>query len=276
MKNKIAFLTVVFPMDFGHLINFFDSLDGQTYKNFDVVVVNDEYVGFQNIIQRYSNLNIIELKFSSTHAKNREFGINYIIRNNYNILVFGDSDDYFKSNRIEVSVDKLLEYDVVVNDLSLFNNNTFVRRYISNRINNNSEIYIEFIEKKNIFGMSNSAIKLGKLKEIEFNKELVAVDWYFFSTLLIKGYKAVFTNETETFYRQHDENIIGIGNITDEIIEKGVNLKLEQYELLVIKDVRYKKLLIDMKVLKNNMKDKEIIIEKNIEFPLWWEEIDLI
>ena len=124
--------------------------------------------------------------------------------------------------------------------------------------------------------MSNSAIKLGKLKEIEFNKELVAVDWYFFSTLLIKGYKAVFTNETETFYRQHDENIIGIGNITDEIIEKGVNLKLEQYELLVIKDVRYKKLLIDMKVLKNNMKYKEIIIEKNIEFPLWWEEIDLI
>ena len=59
--NNVAFLTTIFPMEEQFLIDFFDSLSKQTYKNFDVIVVNDGYRGFDEIKERYCKLNLIEL-----------------------------------------------------------------------------------------------------------------------------------------------------------------------------------------------------------------------
>ena len=86
------------------LIDFFDSLTRQTCNNFDVVVVNDGYSNFDKLKSKYSMLNILELEYSNTPAKNREYGINYCINNKYDVLVFGDSDDYFSDNRVEFSL----------------------------------------------------------------------------------------------------------------------------------------------------------------------------
>ena len=244
MSNKIAFLTTVFPMKTEYLYDFFNSLTKQTYKEFDIIVVNDGYEDFKVIKKKYNELNIIELKYTNTPAKNREYGINYVIDNRYDILIFGDSDDYFKDNRVQVSINKLIKYDIVVNDLSLFSNGSiYSKQYISNRIKNNNEIDLEFIKDKNIFGMSNTAIKIDTLDKIIFDKELVAVDWYLFYFLLLKELKAVFTNETETFYRQYSNNTIGIGNIKKESILKGIKAKRKHYELLEKKDIKYKSLL---------------------------------
>ena len=103
----------------------FSSLKNQTYKNFDIIVVNDGNKDFEEIITLYDlKLNIIELQNSNTPAKNREYGINYCIDNKYDVLIFGDSDDYFKSNRVEKSLHFLKEADIVVNDLSLFDKNS--------------------------------------------------------------------------------------------------------------------------------------------------------
>ena len=46
MKNnkKTAFLTTIFEMNKRYLQDFFKSLKNQTYKNFDIIVVNDEKV----------------------------------------------------------------------------------------------------------------------------------------------------------------------------------------------------------------------------------------
>ena len=101
--------------------------------------------------------------------------------------------------------------DVVVNDLSLFNNNgVYEKKYISNRLNNLDVINPEFINDKNIFGMSNTAIKLKNIKKVSFNDNIIAVDWYFFKAILKQGLQAVFTNETESFYRQHENNMVGL------------------------------------------------------------------
>ncbi|AXH14489.1 hypothetical protein CP985_13205 [Malaciobacter mytili LMG 24559] len=280
MNKKIALLTTIFPMNESYLIQFFDSLEKQTFKDFDIIVVNDGYKDFNKIKDKYATLKIIELNYSNTHAKNREYGINYVISNSYDILIFGDSDDYFKNNRVEVSIEKLKKYDIVINDLSLFyNKNYYNKMYFSNRINNNSEIKLELILDKNIFGMSNSAIKLEKVDLIEFDKSLIAIDWYLFSYLLIKGLKAVFTNETETFYRQHSDNIIGIGKLTEDKILKGIDLKIKQYKLLIKENIIYADLLKQMLELKDKIKcikTLELINNQNIKFPLWWEEIKLI
>ena len=209
--NKVAFLTTVFPENEKFLKTFFNSLSAQTYKNFDLVIVNDDFKNLDFYKDLYSNLNIIDINSYNTPAKNREVGINYCIDLNYEILAFGDSDDYFKDNRIEKSLELLKKSDVIINDLSLFDENSvYEKNYLSNRLKNLDIIDLKFIKDKNIFGMSNTAIKLKNIKKVSFNCNIIAVDWYFFKTILKKSCKAIFINETETFYRQYKNNTIGL------------------------------------------------------------------
>ncbi len=279
MNKRIAFLTTIYTMDENYILDFFNSLNNQTFKEFDLIVVNDKYENFDLIIEKYTDLNIIELVYSSTPLKNREYGINYIINNNYDIVVFGDSDDYFSINRVEVSIEKLLNYDIVINDLTLFKNNSiYNEKYISNRLDNNSEIGIDYIKEKNIFGMSNTALKVESLDKIIFDSELIALDWYIFSLLLLKSKKAIFTNETQTFYRQHSENTIGIGQTLDELIRKGILVKMQQYSLMKRHDSCYNDLYEEIKELDSKIKaghNIEKYIVQNIKNPLWWEEIKM-
>lgn len=212
IKNKVAILTTIFPANQPYIITFFDSLQQQTYRNFDIVVVNDGFDGFEDIVRRYSQeLSIVELKYSNTPAKNREWGINYCIEEAYDVLIFGDSDDYFAKNRIEKSLELLEDNDIVVNDLSLFDENgVYEEKYLSNRLKNRQTVDFEFIKDKNIFGMTNTAIRLSIASSVSFDSEINAIDWFFFKMLLKNRYKAIFTNETVSFYRQHKNNMVGL------------------------------------------------------------------
>jgi glycosyltransferase involved in cell wall biosynthesis len=209
--KSVAFLTTIFPMEEQFLIDFFDSLSGQLYDNFDVIVVNDGYDNFYDVKMKYQNLSIIELSCSGTPAKNREYGINYCIERKYDILIFGDSDDYFSNNRVELLLNMLNSNDIVVNDVSLFDDRgVYEAMYISNRLENDSKVNYDYIKNKNIFGLSNTALKINILSKVSFDKDLVAVDWYLYKGLLKNGCKAIFTNIAITYYRQHKDNTVGL------------------------------------------------------------------
>lgn len=265
---KISFLTTIFPIKEQYLYDFFDSIKNQTYKNFDVIVVNDAYEKFEELKSIYNqDLNIIELEYSNTPAKNREHGINYCIDNNYDILIFGDCDDYFEKNRIEKSLELLNNYDIVVNDLNLFNENgVYEEKYISNRLENLCEVDFEFIKDKNIFGLSNTGIKLNNINKIVIPDDLVAVDWYIFSIFLLKNKKAIFTNETTSFYRQYQQNTIGLKELNEISFKNGINVKKKHYEAL---NKIYKQFNLELHRL-NNLKFE---INNSIKNPLWWELI---
>lgn len=265
---NIAFLTTIFPMNEQYLYDFFNSLENQTYKYFDVIVVNDGYKDFEKIKTAYNQtLNIIELHYSNTPAKNREHGINYCIDNGYDILIFGDSDDYFEINRVEKSLELLKEYDVVVNDLSLFDESgCYEVKYLSQRLKNLEIVDFEFIKDKNIFGLSNTAIKLDSLQKVLIPTDLIAVDWYLFSMLLMDGKKAVFTNETISYYRQYQQNTVGFKKLDKVSFKQGVKVKNKHYKAL---NDKYNLFLPELKRLSNI--DFNYI--KNIDNPLWWELI---
>jgi len=208
---RVAFFTTIFPIKESYLVDFFSSLEKQTYKNFDTIILNDGYKDLEEFTKEF-DLNIEILDYSNTPAKNREFGINYILEQKYDRLIFGDSDDYFSSNRVEKSLELLDRYNIVVNDLTLFNENgTIVEKYISHRLENGRVIDYEFIEDKNIFGLSNTSINLNILNRVKFPEDLVAVDWYLYKALL-KEHSAIFTNEAITYYRQYESNTVGLKN----------------------------------------------------------------
>jgi glycosyltransferase involved in cell wall biosynthesis len=210
LKN-VAFLTTIFPMKEQFLIDFFDSLSRQTYKFFDVVVVNDGYCNLNDLKSKYDMLNIVELAYSSTPAKNREYGINYCIENKYDVLVFGDSDDYFSDNRVELLLSALNDNDIIVNDVSLFDDNgVYEDMYMSNRLKNDSNVGYDYIQNKNIFGLSNTALKTNVLNKVTFDQNLIAVDWCLYKGLLKNGCNAVFTNKAITYYRQYKNNTVGL------------------------------------------------------------------
>jgi len=268
--KKVAFLTTVFPMKESFLLEFFNSLTQQTYKDFDIIIVNDGLENFNYFIEKFAELNFIIISGCSNIAKNREIGINYCINNNYDILIFGDSDDYFSENRVEKSIEFLKESDIVVNDLSLFTDKEIYKeKYISNRIDNKFKIDFEFIKNKNIFGLSNTAIRLKGLDIVTIPSDLNVVDWYLFSILLLKKRIAIFSNEMITFYRQYNLNMIGLSSITKEVYENSIKIKKSHYKSL-------------LKIYKNNFFKDELErleksdynnIDKNLKNPLWWELI---
>ncbi|WP_314069774.1 glycosyltransferase [Campylobacter showae] len=265
---RTAVLTTVFPANRLYLIDFFNSLKEQTYKNFDIVVVNDGFDGFEDIARKYSKeLSIVELKYSNTPAKNREWGINYCIEKGYDILVFGDSDDYFAKNRIEKSLELLEDNDIVVNDLSLFDETgIYDEGYLSNRVRNRQIIDFEFIKDKNIFGLSNSAMGLKCLDKILIDENILAVDWYIFSHMLLDDKKAIFTNETVSYYRQYEKNMVGLGQLTEVVFQKFLYVKRKHYESL--KQV-YPKYIFELEKL-NDIGFADL---RHINYPLWWELI---
>lgn len=279
---KVAFLTTIFPMKDEYLNDFFKSLLSQTYSNFDIIVINDEYENFNKFKDKYLSLNIIELRYSNTPSKNREYGIDYILNNNYDAIIFGDSDDYFEKNRVEITLKYLSNYDVVVNDLTLFNDSdVYEEKYLSNRVKNLEVIGFNYIKNKNIFGLSNTAIKLIDIERVNFTKDLIAVDWYLFSTLLLKNKKALFTNETTTFYRQYEFNTVGVNQITKEKVLNGLKTKYIHYRELSKIDNKFEKFYKEFKSLFDRVSIDEsklnsyfdYIENLNVKNALWWENI---
>jgi glycosyltransferase involved in cell wall biosynthesis len=270
-KNKVAILTTIFPMEDSYLRDFFKSLQSQTYKKFDVVVLNDGCDKFGKLKLDYPDLKFIEIKYRNTPAKNREYAINFVKDNGYEMVVFADSDDYIANNRVNKIVELLHDNDIVVNDLSLFcGEGIYSENYLSNRIENNRSIFISDIREQNFFGLSNTALRVEILCDVTFNKNLIAVDWYLYSVLLMNHKRAVFTNETVTYYRQYPDNTVGLGKVTEESVRREIEIKKMHYLCLSELDETFEDLLVKIKKYTFNTASLDKF-NQLVEYPFWWE-----
>lgn len=276
--SKIALFTVFYPGAETYVDEFFNSVLNQTYKNFDLIIVNDGYKD-DNLASHCPNLNIIELRGDATISGNRAIGINYAIDNAYDYLFLCDVDDYMYPTRVEHVLESFGNNDIIVNDLDIVDadRKLIVKDYFQKTINANTILDKDFIKDKNIFGFSNSALKVSAFSKVSFPVDLKVVDWYFFTQLLNEGLKAQFLDESLTEYRQHSGNMIGISSFTIDVFKKLIELKKKQYSY--IKEVYpvYQKLYDQMLNL-SKLPDNELqkIIDKNTDitpYPVWWENV---
>ena len=276
--SKIALFTVFYPGAETYVDEFFNSVLNQTYKNFDLIIVNDGYKD-DNLASHCPKLNIIELRGDATISGNRAIGINYAIDNVYDYLFLCDVDDYMYPTRVEHVLESFGNNDIIVNDLDIVDadRKLIVKDYFQKTISANTILDKDFIKDKNIFGFSNSALKISAFSNVSFPADLKVVDWYFFTRLLNEGLKAQFLDESLTEYRQHSGNMIGISSFTIDVFKKLIELKKKQYSY--IKEVYpvYQKLYDQMLNL-SKLPDNELqkIIDKNTDitpYPVWWENV---
>jgi len=291
-KNDAVFFTTVYPHAVNFLDDFFSSLESQTYKEFDLLIINDGIPSFDTYINKYNKLNIIEYKYSQSPNKNREFGLNKIISFGYKFLIFGDCDDYFSNNRVEKSIEALKDNDIIVNELNIFGSGHETDFFLTKHVIGLKDNMFNIIDG-NVFGFSNIAMKATVLpRKISFPEELIALDWYFMSTiLLMKKAKVLFHDGIRTYYRQYENNTVGFNlEITDTRLELGVKVKRIHYLKMMnfCKDQSnerfgtiYEQKLNEISDLiqelsKRKFKNKYLqVVNKNIDnfFMGWWSEV---
>lgn len=284
--SATAILGVIYPGAEVFLDDYLASLEGQTCIDFDLIIVNNQFSGFDRYREKY-HLNITEIKSDAAPVKVREQGINYAKSAGYEYLIFADADDLYSENRVEKSLQLLDSYDVVANDLSLMgpNGDVYDPLYFSNRIENLFEPGFDFILDKNIFGLANTAIRLDSLAAgLVFNDAHIAVDWYFFASLLKDGFRAVFTNEAVTYYRIYENNVIGLGKeVNEQRTRLGIDVKLVFYQELLKNDKNMASYCEKISSVKKSVTSSCINLDTymnnlkalNIHKPFWWEEIRL-
>ncbi len=281
MHNSGVFFSVVYPQALPYLKDVRDSALSQTRKDFDVIVVNDG-CDKDRIVEELQGLNITILDAEGGFTANRMQGINYARNQGYRYLLFCDADDSFTAIRYERTVAEFEKSnaDILVCNLNIADEHCqpFLKDYFSKEIPEDRSIDADFLKDKNIFGMSNTAIRLEALTEDIQIPETPIVDWLLFTVLLLKGLKAKYITDSMVNYRQYSTNMIGITRYDVTSFKKLAGLKNNHYKLLVeCGDNQYDKLFQDSKRLLVLSDDEiESIVKRELAIhpqPLWWQII---
>lgn len=284
--GKTAFFTVFYPTELSYHQECINSLRNQTIHEFDLFIVNDGVDDLDSFILKNYPYSYEILSFTGDMFQIREQGIKYLLNIGYENIIFGDSDDYFSSNRVEVTKSLLEKNDLVINEVSLVtkDSKSIKENYFGKRLPDNFLFERNFIDDKNIIGFSNTAIKSFLLKDVSFACSSLALDWFVFTQAMrtLSG-SALFTHECQTYYRQYDGSIADTDLFTLEKFQKGLNVKRGHYKSLAACGIGYyENFYRQTEDLWLNCQDEQFcqkyfseLSHENITNPFWWERIKL-
>jgi len=224
---------VIYPGIEKYLLDYFHCVELQDTSDFDVLILNDGYEN--NLPLKNKKVYIVDIKGKYSPAEIRMMGIKYALKKKYRYIVFSDTDDYFTSNRISLSKAKLKISDFVYNELETICKIGIMKNYCANYLKIKGEInsYINLTEK-NLFGLTNTAVRVEKLKNLYIPREIIAADWWIFSILLLNGSVGSFIKEATTYYRQYNNNLVGAGKkLSEASLLYGIKVKKFHYKNLL-------------------------------------------
>ena len=268
--------SVIYSDALKYLDDFIDSINEQTYKEFDVLLVNDDIdqIILQQRIKKINSKNIIIIDQTKERKSPAQLRVVLLVeakKRGYDLLVLGDCDDTFSKNRIyniEQCYSKNKEYTFYYNDLIMQNGKMAIYGMP------NLTYSIEDILQYNYLGLSNNAINMGKISVewIESLKECESFvfDWYFFSRLLVMNLKGLYVKNAYTIYRIHQNNYVGLNQRSREVISKELMVKKQHYKSLM----KYNRKINDMyeKIKDMTVEDVPLSMAKT---SFWWSNIKL-
>lgn len=281
MPNKDVLFTVVYPQALPYFGDVCASVKEQTNKNFDFLVINDGCEE-ENLKSFLTGIENIIINAIGCPSKNRQQGINYAWNNGYRYIIFCDADDSFVPKRYNRTIAEFENSgaDIIVSNLNVVDCNlkSIIDNYFSWELPCDRWIDEEFIVDKNIFGMSNTALRLSSLKNDVYLPDTKIGDWYLFTLLLHNGLSARYISEALVNYRQYNNNLIGINRFDISSFRRLAFLKFNHYKLLV--ENGYDRFCVSLFKSKELLSLTDDEIKKTIKQqlsihkqPLWWQII---
>lgn len=245
-KNTVLFGSVIYEDALQYFNEFADCINRQTADSFSVVLFNDG-ISPEELRSRTSAIRkpcrIIECAAKSTPSQLRVSLIREAKALGAEILITGDADDLFSENRMENTIkifEKNPSVDFVYNELRLFDGDIAMPE-IPEQVSD-----IKEIAEYNFLGMSNTAIRVGRLGDSFIDSltecSTFVFDWYLYTSLLLAGYRGIKAKEAYTLYRVHEKNCVGLPEETEEAVEKEIEVKTRHYELLRRRDSLFENL----------------------------------
>lgn len=255
----IAFGTVVYPSALGYLNEFANCINEQTYKSFDLIIVNDNVddtllkAHLENVNVNYS---IVSVHKKRTPADLRVDLIRQSKLRGYDLLILGDIDDLFDENRVLEIVKFYINdnsFSFYYNELLLFDRTRALKAFPERTES------LKNIIQYNYLGLSNNSINLKSIT-VDFIDSLYGCtsfvfDWYLFSRIICEGGRGVFVENAITYYRIYAGNYAGVSN--EEQLKKELEIKIKHYELMrnynsIYTDLLDKLLIVDVTKIKSS------------------------
>ena len=285
LMSQTVLFTVVYPGCEPYLEQFFSSVKVQDTDGFELMVLND---GLETLEKYTGGLRnrMEEIPVSGSIAEIRRRGIQLLMDRPFSKIIFTDADDYISPNRIRMASDALDRNDIYVNDLTTVSNNkkTITDHYLAKRLDNSFKVAPEYILEKNILGLGNTSIRQSTLRDIPIPSGTIAVDWMIFTDMLLRGASAIFKTDSVSFYRQHEQNTVGLKNLSIKKINHGITVQIQNATFFADRSDSHKNHLDKLLELKAFLADnnhnihayKQKVEEVLPDYPLWWEEIQTL
>ena len=273
---KTALSTVIYKQAHPYLQALIKSVDNQTNKDFDLLIINDNY-------------SKEELKEVETQIQSTVHGINIHIedisdkqlsiagtriemlktakRLGYESLVLVDADDTISPTRMESFI-KSFELDKD----RVFFYNKFVTETDEDVFKTLPEAVedIKPIAQANFLGLSNTGIRISCLSDDfldSLNEGAVAVfDWYLFSRIIMDIGTGAYVDNASTIYRIYDDNTAG----TTRDLNKEYDVKTTHYNNLAKRYDYFKQLSAKLSKI-----DKSTLTLSNNHQGYWWSDISM-
>lgn len=214
MDNNKPFISVIIPCYNASLFlnQAIESVLNQTYKNFEVIIVNDGSTdNTEEIIKAYRDNRVIYLKQETNKGPSaaRNTGLKYA-KGEY--IAFLDADDIWMLNKLEKQVDYVLKnkVDIVTTNGYILESKTNKSKiaYSKNPIHHKKSIFKVLIKHNFIFP-STVLIKKETLQKAGFFDENLqsSEDYYLWLNIAFQGGTFAFIDEPLFFYRKHPRQL---------------------------------------------------------------------
>lgn len=243
---KVLFGSVVYQGAMGYFDSFINSISKQTEKEFTLLLINDG-VSSGYLAEKMKDTGIlyeiVEYDKQFTPVELRIRLLEESCQRKADFLIMGDADDTFSEKRVEECVKAFLQNEdagFVYNALCLFDGSR-VMPDLPDMVNKPEDIL-----ECNFLGLSNTAIKMRGIS-LDFINSLnecksFVFDWYLYSRLLLMGFHGIRVPDAYTFYRVHNNNYAGLPFMTEEAVQKEIEVKRRHYDTLKDYDWKYEKL----------------------------------
>ena len=177
----------------------------------------------------------IKVRDGATPAQVRQSLITAGLETGGDILIFADMDDMLAANAPGLHEDALAQADISFGDLELMDaRGEYLRRRFFDDVDLQRQVDDPAaLAGRNFLGLSNTAVRATALPEeaLHIPADVVAADWWIFTTLLRAGRTARRTMSPVGAYRLYGGNTLGAGvPATRAQLQRSIDIAMRHYK----------------------------------------------